>query len=92
MRIRMTNLGYRITFSGSSLQKRMGEESSSPGKFHPQGRVAAHLTVRSPHRSPPADFPHGPLQQLIHSTARVCIFAKGMYNLGRRNGNDFLIL
>ena len=30
-------------------------------------RVAAHLTVRSPHRSPPADFPHGPLQQLIHS-------------------------
>ena len=55
-------------------------------------RVAAHLTVRSPHRSPPADFPHEPLQQLIHSTARVCIFAKGMYNLGRRNGNDFLIL
>jgi hypothetical protein len=48
--------------------------------------------VRSPHRSPPADFPHEPLQQLIHSTARVCIFAKGTYNLGRRNGNDSLIL
>ena len=56
------------------------------------GRVAAHLAVRSPHRSPPADFPHEPLQQLIHSTARDCILAKGMYNFGRRNGNDFLIL
>ena len=53
-------------------------------KVSSPGRVAAHLTVRSPHRSLPADFPHKPLQQLIHSTARVCIFAKGMYNLGRR--------
>ena len=55
------------------------------------GRVAAHLAVRSPHGSLPADFPHKPLQQLIYSTARDCILAKGMYNLGHRNGNDSLI-
>ena len=67
-------------------------EVSGAGEPPPCGRVAAHLTVRSPHRSPPADFPHGPLQQLIHSTARDCILAKGMYTLGHRNGNDFLIL
>ena len=62
---------------------------SGAGEPPPCGRVAAHLTVRSPHRSPPADFPHEPLQQLIHSTARDCILAKGMYNLGHRSGNDF---
>jgi len=56
------------------------------------GRVATHLAVRSPHRSPPADFPHEPLQPLIHSTARDCILRKGTYSLGRRNGNDSLIL
>jgi len=66
-------------------------EASGAGELPPCGRVAAHLTVRSPHRSPPADFLHEPLQQLIHSTARDCILAKGMYNLGHRNGNDFLI-
>lgn len=65
--------------------------ASGAGELPPCGRVAAHLTVRSPHRSPPADFLHEPLQQLIHSTARDCILAKGMYNLGHRNGNDFLI-
>jgi Na+/H+ antiporter NhaD/arsenite permease-like protein len=32
--------------------------------------VAAHLTVRGPHRSPPADFPHKPLQQLIQTVQR----------------------
>ena len=67
------------------------DESSGAMEAHPRGRVAAHLTMRSPHRSPPADFLHEPLQQLIHSTARDCILAKGMYNLGHRNGNDFLI-
>ncbi len=45
MKFRITNLGYRITFAGSSLQKRMGEESSSPGEFYPQALTDPDVTV-----------------------------------------------